>query len=193
MSTQSNMQRVFDMTVASVYKLYVAKVERKGRTVDELDQVICWLTGFDATQLQALLETDITFRDFFAQATLPADASKITGVICGVRVEEITDPLAQQIRYLDKLVDELAKGRALERVLRGRERDRVTALGACWLARFTEHNSQRRARRGRPQVFPALLYSSAGRVTNSTMRCGSVLRHLDDLELCVLHGVDLVG
>lgn len=119
MSTQSNMQRVFDMTLASVYKLYVAKIERKGRTVDELNQVICWLTGFDATHLQALLKTDIIFRDFFAQATLPADAHKITGVICGVRGEDITDPLAQRIRYLDKLVDELAKGRALQKVLRG--------------------------------------------------------------------------
>ncbi|KAB1647729.1 MULTISPECIES: DUF2200 domain-containing protein [unclassified Pseudoclavibacter] len=113
------MQRVFDMSVASVYALYVAKVERKGRTVDELDEVIQWLTGFDHDRLHALLDDGVSFRDFFAQAALNPKASKITGVICGVRVEEIDDPLTQQIRYLDKLVDEIAKGKAMQKILRG--------------------------------------------------------------------------
>ena len=112
------MARVFRMSVASVYPMYVEKVERKGRTALELDQVISWLTGFDSTRLHELLAAGTSFEDFFAQATLNPHASKITGVICGVRVEEIDDPLTQQIRYLDKLVDELAKGKAMERILR---------------------------------------------------------------------------
>jgi len=106
------------MTVASVYPLYVAKVERKGRTRAELDQVIEWLTGFDDAELADHLEAGTTFRDFFDQSHLNPHASLITGVICGVRVEDIEDPLMQRIRYLDKLVDELARGKAMEKVLR---------------------------------------------------------------------------
>ena len=106
------------MTVASVYPLYVAKVERKGRTRAELDQVIEWLTGFDDAELADHLEAGTTFRDFFDQSHLNPHASLITGVICGVRVEDIEDPLMRRIRYLDKLVDELARGKAMEKVLR---------------------------------------------------------------------------
>jgi hypothetical protein len=112
------MERVYAMTVASVYPLYVTKLERKGRTPEELDEVIEWLTGFDERQLKDRLADGTTFRDFFAEASLNPNASLITGVICGMRVEEIEDPLMQQIRYLDKLVDELAKGRPMEKVLR---------------------------------------------------------------------------
>lgn len=112
------MSRVFTISVASVYPHYVNKVEKKGRTVDELHAVITWLTGFDAEQLAAHLEAGTTFEEFFAQADLNPNASLITGSICGVRVQDIDDPLMQQIRYLDKLVDELAKGRPLEKVLR---------------------------------------------------------------------------
>jgi hypothetical protein len=110
--------RIFTMTVASVYPLYLAKVERKGRARDELDAVICWLTGYDETELDRHLAAGTTFAEFFAGARLHPNAAHITGVICGVRVEAIEDPLMQQIRYLDKLVDELAKGRPLEKVLR---------------------------------------------------------------------------
>ena len=110
--------RVYAMTVASVYPLYVAKVERKGRTRDELDAVILWLTGYDEAELAGHLAAGTTFADFFAGARLNPDAALITGVVCGVRVETIEDPLMQQIRYLDKLVDELAKGRPLAKVLR---------------------------------------------------------------------------
>ncbi len=112
------MSRVFNMSVASVYPHYVAKVEKKGRTVAELDQVITWLTGYDETQLRQHLKDETTFEDFFAQANLNPNASLITGSICGVKVQEIDDPLMQKIRYLDKLVDELAKGRPMEKVLR---------------------------------------------------------------------------
>ena len=109
---------IFSTTVASVYPLYLAKVEKKGRTKDELDAVIRWLTGFDEAELERHLDAGTTFSDFFAAARLNPNAGLITGVICGVRVQEIEDPLMRQIRYLDKLVDELAKGRALEEVLR---------------------------------------------------------------------------
>ena len=111
--------RIFRMTVASVYPLYVAKVERKGRTRQELDTVIRWLTGYGESELSRHLDTGTTFEQFFAGARLHENAALITGVICGVRVENIEDPLMQQIRYLDKLVDELAKGRSMEKVLRG--------------------------------------------------------------------------
>jgi hypothetical protein len=110
--------RIFTTSVADVYPHYVAKVERKGRTKAELDRVIEWLTGFDQPRLQELLDADMTFEQFFAEARLNPNASSITGVVCGVRVEAIDDPLMQKIRYLDKLVDELAKGRPIERVLR---------------------------------------------------------------------------
>ena len=110
--------RIFRTTLASVYPLYLAKVEKKGRTQQELDAVISWLTGYDDAQLGRHLADGTTFADFFAAARLNRNAERITGVVCGVRVEEIEDPLMQRIRYLDKLVDELAKGRALEKVLR---------------------------------------------------------------------------
>ena len=112
------MSRIFTTSVASVYPHYVTKVQKKGRTKDELNQVIEWLTGFDEAALDAHLAAGTTFEDFFAAANLNPQASSITGSICGIRVQDIEDPLMQQIRYLDKLVDELAKGRAIEKVLR---------------------------------------------------------------------------
>lgn len=112
------MSRLFTMPVARVYPLYVTKVTKKGRTTDELDAVIEWLTGYDSNRLQELLAEGITFDEFFAQAQLNPAAQLITGTICGVRVEEIADPLMQRIRYLDKLVDELAKGRSMSKILR---------------------------------------------------------------------------
>jgi hypothetical protein len=114
----TTVSRIFTISVASVYPHYVTKVEKKGRTKDELNQVIEWLTGFDESALNAHLEAGTTFEDFFAAANLNPQASSITGSICGVRVQDIEDPLMQQIRYLDKLVDELAKGKAMEKVLR---------------------------------------------------------------------------
>ena len=110
--------RIFTMALASVYPLYLAKVQKKGRTKDELDAVVRWLTGYDESELGRHLAEGTNLADFFAGARLNPNAGLITGVICGVRVEEIEDPLMQQIRYLDKLVDELAKGRALDTVLR---------------------------------------------------------------------------
>ena len=112
------MHRIFTTSVASVYPHYVNKVEKKGRSQDELDRVIEWLTGFDQTQLRKHLEAGTTFADFFEAATLNPDAGLITGSVCGVRVQDIDDPLMRNIRYLDKLVDELARGKALEKVLR---------------------------------------------------------------------------
>ena len=107
------------MTFSSVYPLYLAKVEKKGRTKEELDQVIQWLTTFDSRHLQQLIDETVTFETFFQRATLNPNAHLITGVICGYRVEEIGDPLTQKVRYLDKLVDELAKGWKMEKILRG--------------------------------------------------------------------------
>jgi hypothetical protein len=112
------MSRVFKISFGSVYPHYVTKVEKKGRTQAELHQVIEWLTGFDEKALNAHLAAETTFEDFFAEARLNPNVSLIKGTICGVRVEEIEDPLMQKIRYLDKLVDELAKGKAMEKVLR---------------------------------------------------------------------------
>lgn len=112
------MHRIFTTSVASVYPLYVAKVEKKGRTQAELVEVITWLTGFDAAALQSHLERETTFRAFFEDATLNPHADQITGSVCGVKVQEVEDPLMRRIRCLDKLVDELAKGRPLEKVLR---------------------------------------------------------------------------
>ena len=106
------------MTVASVYPLYLAKVEKKGRTQDELDTVIRWLTGYSEAELVEHLADGTTFADFFAAAHLNPNAALITGSVCGVKVQEVEDPLMRQIRYLDKLVDELAKGRPLEKILR---------------------------------------------------------------------------
>lgn len=112
------MHRIFTTPVASVYPLYQAKIEKKGRTAVELDEVTCWLTGFDRSTLYAHLADGTTFAEFFAAAPMNPKASLITGVVCGVRVEGIEDPLMQKIRLLDKLVDELAKGKAMEKVLR---------------------------------------------------------------------------
>ena len=111
-------QRIAKMTFSSVYPMYVTKVERKGRTKAELHQVIEWLTGFDDKKLQHLIDEKVTFQTFFDRASINPNAKLITGVICGYRVEEIEDPLTQQVRYLDKLVDELAKGRKMEKILR---------------------------------------------------------------------------
>jgi hypothetical protein len=110
--------RIFTSSFASVYPLYLAKVERKGRTKAELDQVIEWLTGFDGSSLSRHLAAGTTFEGFFADARLNPQASSIAGVVCGVRVEDVDDPLMQKIRYLDKLVDELAKGKAMDKILR---------------------------------------------------------------------------
>ena len=112
------MHRIFTTSFADVYPHYVAKVEKKGRTTDELRQVITWLTGYDATALQEHLRSGTTFADFFAGATVNPAAASITGSVCGVKVQDVEDPLMRQIRYLDKLVDELAKGRPLAKVLR---------------------------------------------------------------------------
>lgn len=112
------MSRIFAASFASVYPHYVAKAEKKGRTKAELDQVIQWLTGFNEAELQSHLDKGTTFEDFFADSQLNPNASLITGVVCGVRVEDIDDPLMRKIRYLDKLVDELARGKPMERVLR---------------------------------------------------------------------------
>ncbi len=118
-TSNTHNQRIAKMTFASVYPLYLAKVEKKGRTKEELHQVIEWLTGFDNKKLQDLIEKKVTFETFFQNASLNPNARLITGVICGYRVEEIENPLTQQARYLDKLVDELAKGRKMEKILRG--------------------------------------------------------------------------
>jgi hypothetical protein len=111
-------ERIANMTFASVYPHYLAKVEKKGRTKAELHQVINWLTGFDEKKLQQQIKNKVSFKQFFEQAKLNPSAHLITGVICGYRVEEIENPLTQKVRYLDKLVDELAKGRKLEKILR---------------------------------------------------------------------------
>ena len=118
-NTDIHNQRIAKMTFASVYPMYLAKVEKKGRTKEELDQVIKWLTGFNDKKLQELIKEKVTFESFFGHATLNANAPLITGVICGYRIEDITNPLTQKVRYLDKLVDELAKGRKMEKILRG--------------------------------------------------------------------------
>jgi len=111
--------RVFKMAFAGVYPHYIQKAEKKGRTKSEVDEVICWLTGYSAAQLAKQIERKVDFETFFAEApALHPNASKITGVICGVRIEEIEHPLMKKIRYMDKLVDELAKGRPMEKILR---------------------------------------------------------------------------
>ena len=117
-TTDTHNQRIAKMTFASVYPHYVTKVEKKGRTKEELHQVIEWLTGFNDRKLQELIEQKVTFETFFEIASLNPNANLITGVICGYRVEEIENPLTQKARYLDKLVDELAKGRKMEKILR---------------------------------------------------------------------------
>lgn len=117
-TSKTHDERIAKMIFASVYPMYVEKVEKKGRTKEELHQVITWLTGFNNKKLQELIEKKVTFESFFEQATLNPNVHLITGVICGYRVEEIKNPLTQQARYLDKLVDELAKGRKMEKILR---------------------------------------------------------------------------
>lgn len=118
-STSHHDERISKMKFSSVYPLLLAKVERKGRTKEELHQVIEWLTGFDERGLQKQIEKQTTYEQFFQQARINPNAHLITGVICGYRIEEIENPLTQQVRYLDKLVDELAKGRKMEKILRG--------------------------------------------------------------------------
>ena len=115
---EANFERILKMSFASVYPHYVTKVEKKGRTKEELHQVIAWLTGYNEKTLQQHIDKKTDFKTFFTKAKINPNASLITGLICGYRVEDIEDPLMQQIRYLDKLVDELAKGKAMEKILR---------------------------------------------------------------------------
>ena len=110
--------RVYRMVFGTVYPLYVEKAEKKGRTKDEVDQIISWLTGYDKQAVYRHIDSKTNFEDFFNQAEINPNASKITGVICGYRVEEIQDKLMQKVRYLDKLIDELAKGKVMEKILR---------------------------------------------------------------------------
>ncbi len=112
-------ERIANMIFASVYPHYVQKVEKKGRTPEELHQVIQWLTGYDHARLQELIDKKVTFKEFFETASLNPNAHLIKGLICGYRVEEIKNPLTQKVRYLDKLVDELARGKKMENILRG--------------------------------------------------------------------------
>lgn len=118
-STSHHDARIANMSFASVYPHYVVKVEKKGRTKEELHQVIEWLTGYNNKQLQNQLSKNVSFETFFTNANLNPNSHLITGLICGYRVEEIENPLTQKVRYLDKLVDELAKGRKMEKILRG--------------------------------------------------------------------------
>ena len=117
-TSNTHNQRIANMTFASVYPMYIDKVEKKGRTKEELHQVIEWLTNFNNKKLQELIKEKVTFEKFFQQASLNPNAHLITGVICGYRIEEIENTLTKQVRYLDKLVDELAKGRKMEKILR---------------------------------------------------------------------------
>jgi hypothetical protein len=117
-NSNTHHERIAKMTFASVYPHYVTKVEKKGRTKEELHEVITWLTGFDNNTLQQLINEKVTFETFFKRATLHPNAHLITGLICGYRIEEIENTLTKQVRYLDKLVDELAKGRKMEKILR---------------------------------------------------------------------------
>ena len=116
--TEKHNERIAKMTFSSVYPHYITKLQSKGRTIDELHQVIEWLTGFDAKKLQELINEKVTFETFFERATLHPNAQLITGVICGYRIEEIENPLTKKARYLDKLIDELAKGKQMEKILR---------------------------------------------------------------------------
>lgn len=115
----SNLQRVFAMKFSSVYPFYVQKAEKKGRTQDEVDRIVCWLTGYSPAALAQQLKREVDFETFFAQAPAPnPNSALVKGVVCGVRVEEVADPLMKKIRILDKMVDELAKGKAMEKILR---------------------------------------------------------------------------
>lgn len=116
----SNNERVYKMSFAGVYPHYIQKAEKKGRTKAEVDEIIFWLTGYDSKSLQQHIDQKTNFEDFFGQAPqINPNVSKITGVICGYRIEEIEDPIIQKVRYLDKLIDELAKGKSMEKILRG--------------------------------------------------------------------------
>jgi len=117
-TSDTHNERIAKMTFASVYPHYVTKVEKKGRTIAELHEAITWLTGFDENKLQQLFEAKVTFETFFNEATLNANAHLITGTICGYRIEDIENPLTQKVRYLDKVIDELAKGKKMEKILR---------------------------------------------------------------------------
>jgi len=118
-TTAKHDERIAKMTFASVYPHYISKVEKKGRTKAELNQVISWLTGFNEMMIQQLIDKKVTFEEFFDKASINPNAHLIKGVICGYRIEEIDTPLTKQVRYLDKLVDELARGRKMEKILRG--------------------------------------------------------------------------
>ncbi|MCX2484437.1 DUF2200 domain-containing protein [Pedobacter sp. MR2016-24] len=115
----NNSNRVYKMSFASVYPHYIQKAEKKGRTKAEVDEIIFWLTGYNEQSLQEHIDSKTNFETFFAEAQINPNVSKITGVICGYRVEEIEDKVIQQVRYLDKLIDELAKGKSMEKILRG--------------------------------------------------------------------------
>jgi hypothetical protein len=117
-TTPKHDEQIANLTFASVYPHYVAKVEKKGRTIDELHEVITWLTGFSVADMQSLISSNATFAHFFQEAKINPNANLITGTICGYRIEEIKTPLTRQVRYLDKLIDELAKGRKMEKILR---------------------------------------------------------------------------
>lgn len=117
-NTKHQDDRIANMNFATIYPLYLAKIEKKGRTKEELNQVIEWLTGFNENKLNKLIKDNINFNSFFNQASINPNAKLITGMICGYRVEEIENPLTQKVRYLDKLVDELAKGKKLDKILR---------------------------------------------------------------------------
>lgn len=117
-TTSEHNERIAKLTFAEVYPLYIKKIERKGRNIQELDDVIEWLTGFDKTRLNELINQKVTFKGFFELAELNPKAESIKGVICGYRIEDLQNPLTKQVRYLDKLVDELAKGKSLEKIVR---------------------------------------------------------------------------
>jgi hypothetical protein len=121
-TTPEHNERIAKMTFSSVYPHYVTKVEKKGRTKEELHQVIAWLTGFDDNKIQELIDENVTFKTFFQKAKLNPNSHLIKGVICGYRIEEIENPLTKQTRYLDKLVDELAKGRKMDKILRNSQK-----------------------------------------------------------------------
>ena len=110
-------ERIEKMTFASVYPHYVAKVEKKGRNLSELHEIIKWLTGYDSIMIQSLIDQKVSFKEFFAKAHIPKDAEKIKGIICGYRIEDISNVLTRQVRYLDKIVDELAKGKSIDKII----------------------------------------------------------------------------
>ncbi len=116
--TEKHNQKIAKLTFAEIYPLYIAKIEKKGRTVDELNEIITWLTGFSELKIKILIDREVTFEEFFKEANLNSNAIKITGMICGYRIEEIENELTRRIRYLDKIVDELAMGKSLDKIMR---------------------------------------------------------------------------